>query len=88
MTWTVLRLRVTSGDSWMSSDLAADSGDTVASVKARVLAADRIPPARAGLYEVKHGGALVRDESRSLESLGIGDGAALIVLPRRRRPVR
>ena len=83
-----LRLRVTSSDSWKSSDLAVAAGDTVASVKARVLAADHIPSVRAGQYEVKHGGALVVDESRSLVSLGIGEGAALIVMPRRRRPVR
>ena len=83
-----MRLRVTSGDSWTSSDLAVAPGDSVASVKARVLAADRVPAARASQYEVKHGGALMVDESRSLSSLGIGDGAALIVLLRRRRPVR
>lgn len=88
MTETTLRLRVTSSDSWKSANLAASAGDSVASVKARVLAADRVPAARAGQYEVKHGGALVKDETRSLGSLGIGDGAALIVLPRRRRPVR
>lgn len=83
-----MRLRVTSGDSWKSADLAAEPSDTVASVKARVLAADRVATIRGSQYEVKYGGALVRDESRSLSSLGIGDGAALIVLPRRRRPVR
>ena len=37
-----LRLRVTSGDSWQSSDLSAEPGDSVASVKTRVLAADRV----------------------------------------------
>jgi len=88
MTGTALRLRVTSGDSWKTSDLDADAGDTVSSVKSRVLAADRVPSLRMGQYEVKVGGALVADESRSLGSLGIGDGAALIVLLRRRRPVR
>jgi hypothetical protein len=88
MSAAALRLRVTSGDSWQSSDLPAEAGDTVAAVKARVLAADRVPVERASQYEVKHGGALVKDESRSLASLGIGDGSALIVLPRRRRPVR
>jgi len=88
MTGTALRLRVTSSDSWMTSEVSAEPGDTVGSVKSRVLAADRVSAARAGQYEVKVGGALVRDESHSLASLGIGDGAALIVLPRRRRPVR
>jgi hypothetical protein len=88
MTGTAMRLRVTSGESWASSDLSADAGDSVSSVKARILAADRVPASRAGQYEVKVGGALVSDESRTLASLGIGDGSALIVLPRRRRPVR
>ena len=88
MSGAALRLRVTSGDTWQSSDLAAQPDESVAAVKARVLAADRVPATRIAHYEVKYGGALLRDESRSLASLGIGDGAALIVLPRRRRPVR
>jgi len=88
MTGTPMRLRVTSSDSWMTTDVSAEPGDTIGSIKSRVLAADRVPAARAGQYEVKVGGALMRDESRSLGSLGIADGAALIVLPRRRRPVR
>jgi len=83
-----MRLRVTSGDTWTLSPLAVEPGDSVASVKARFLAANRVAAARLSQYEVKHGGARVRDESRSLASLGIADGSALIVLLRRRRPVR
>jgi hypothetical protein len=37
---------------------------------------------------MKVGGALVRDESKPLGSLGVQSGASLVVLARRRRPVR
>ena len=37
---------------------------------------------------VKYGGALVANESRSLSELRVPDGAALVVLPARRRAVR
>ena len=37
--------------------------------------------------EVKYRGALVRDESQSLEALGVVPNAQLIVLNRRRQPV-
>ena len=39
-------------------------------------------------HQVKFRGALVLDESRTLGDLGVPDGAPLIVLPARRRPVR
>ena len=83
-----LTLRVTSGETWTTSSLTASPEESIASVKVRVLAADKVPASQAWEYEVKHGGALVRDESRSLAALGVKSGAGLIVLPRRRRPVR
>lgn len=83
-----IRLRVTVGDTWMPLALDASADETLASVKARALAASRIDPSHAALYEVKRGGARVADESASLGALGVESGAPLIVLARRRRPVR
>jgi len=83
-----LRLRVTFGDSWATHEIAARADESIASVKARVLALGRTAQATADGYEVKHGGVPVRDESRSLLALGIKTGAAMIVQAKRRRPVR
>jgi hypothetical protein len=83
-----LTLKVTVGDTWMPLHLAAKPDETVAAVKARALASLKIDPARADGYEVKLGGARIRDEARTLSACGIKDGSAMIVLARRRRPVR
>ncbi len=83
-----LRLRVTVGDTWLPMAIDAAPGETVAQVKSRVLAASRIDASRAAEYEMKHGGALLADESQSLAAAGVRTGTALIVLARRRRPVR
>lgn len=83
-----LMLRITVGDTWTPTAIDAASDERVAAVKARVLAGARIRAADAPGYEVKFGGALVRDESRTLGELGVRSGASLVVLSRRRRPVR
>ena len=83
-----LRLRVTVGDTWAPLAMDASPDETVAQLKARALAASRIEPAHAGAYEVKRGGARIADESKTLGTLGVTSGAPLIVLARRRRPVR
>lgn len=83
-----LPLRVTVGDTWLPLPLEAAPNETVGQVKARALTACGIDAARAGEYEVKLGGARLPDERRTLEALGVKPGTALIVLARRRRPVR
>lgn len=83
-----LALKVTLGDTWRPLQLTASTDDTIAQVKARTLAAESVPAGRAAEYEVKLGGALVRDESLSLAAAKVPDGAALVVLARRRRAVR
>lgn len=85
---TPLQLRVTFNDTWATSTVTARPDESITSVKSRVLGAHNIAPGRFGDYEVKHIGVPVRDESRSMSSLGIKNAAALIILPRRRRPVR
>ena len=83
-----LPLRVTVGDTWQPLPLSAAPTETVGQVKSRALAACGIDASRAPAYEVKLGGAHLPDERRTLEALGIKPGTALIVLSRRRRPVR
>ena len=82
------KVRVTVADGWQTVALDVTSDETVARLKGRALATQRIGPDRADRYEVKFGGARVRDESRTLGSLGIRTGSAFIVLSSRRRAVR
>ena len=84
----VLRLKVMLADAWMPLLLEVPASETVARLKARALEAAAIGEEQAAEYEVKFGGALVRDESRTLGALKVPDNAALIVLSRRRRAVR
>jgi len=81
-------VKVTVADTWQQLQIEAEPDETVANLKVRALEGADIPIDRAGVYEVKFGGALVRDESTSLGVLGMTDGSGLVVLARRRRPVR
>ena len=83
-----LKLRVTVADTWVQLAMQAPPFETVAQLKTRALAVARIDAAQASAYEVKLGGARIEDESRTLEAAGVRQGAALIVLASRRRPVR
>jgi len=80
-------LRVMVQECWDAVPLTVDPDITVADLKAQALAGAHaaLPPEGC---EVKYRGALVRDESRSLSAIGVAADAELIVLPRRRRPVR
>ena len=84
----MLRLKVMVSEVWLPLLLEIPSDTTVAALKARVLDEATIGAGNAGEYEVKVGGARVREESRTLAEVGVGDGASLIVLLRRRRAVR
>jgi len=83
-----LALKVTLADTWRPLQFSASPEETIAQVKLRTLAAESVEAGRAGEYEVKFGGALVKDESQTLAAARIPDGAALVVLARRRRAVR
>lgn len=83
-----IALKVTVGDTWNPVTITASASDTVTMVKAQALAAFNRSAAMIDAYEVKLGGARVRTESRTLEQLGIVTGSSMIVLARRRRPVR
>jgi hypothetical protein len=81
-------VRVTVADAWKTVALSAGVGESAGAVKTKALAAVHIDAAQWAGYEVKIGGALVRDESQPLSRLGVTDGTPLVVLSRRRRPVR
>ncbi len=82
------RVRVTVADAWKFYTLEVTPAESAASLKVRALEAAGIDPARARRYEMKVGGALVRDEAKLLAGLGVTDGSSVVVLSSRRRPVR
>ena len=80
-------IRVMVHESWDDLALEVSPETSVADVKRRALEHSRATlPEDA--YEVKFRGALVSDESTSLADLGVVPHAHLIVLSRRRQPVR
>lgn len=82
-----LALRVRVQDAWEELAVEVPADMTVAGLKAQSLGQLRItrdPDA----YVMKFRGAELIDEARTLAEAGIVPNAALIVLPRRRRPVR
>lgn len=84
---SAVRLRVTVTDTWDHVELEVPPEVTLAAVKQQALAAATgRSPDPAG-YVIKYRGALVLDEQATVAGLELRDGAPLIVLPRRRRPV-
>jgi hypothetical protein len=83
----VLPLRVMVHDVWDEVKLDVPASTSVGEVKRLALARARVtrdPDA----FLVKYRGAEMQDEGRSLAEEGILANAPLIVLSRRRRPVR
>ncbi len=82
-------LRVSVPDVWDTVQLRAPGNWTVARVKAEALSSALGQASiAADAYAVKYRGALVVDETQTVEALGVPDGAPLIVLRGHRRPVR
>ncbi len=82
-----LPVRIVVPDVWDQVTLELSPATPVAEAKRRALELARVdgdPQA----YAVKYGGGEVLDESRSLAEIGVPRNGALIVVPRRRRPVR
>jgi len=75
-------------DAWDQVSLDLPAASSVAELKQRALHLTHSGKGRPEDYLVKFRGAQLLDESRSLADLGVVANAALIVLPRRRRPVR
>jgi hypothetical protein len=86
-TASTIPLRVRVQDAWDEVELDLAPGTRVEELKARALARFRIRRDPAG-YVVKFRGAELIEETATLAEAGIVPNAALIVLPRRRRPVR
>lgn len=80
-------VRVMVQDAWDAVDLELPAETPLAELKARALAATRVRRDPAG-YMVKYRGAEMGDEARTLGQAGVVPNASLIVMPRRRRPVR
>ncbi|MFN8652755.1 MAG: EsaB/YukD family protein [Gemmatimonadales bacterium] len=84
---STLPVRVMVQDAWDRVALELPATTTVQELKQKALGLTR----QAGKpedYQVKFRGAAVLDEGRSLAEAGVVPNAELIVLPRRRRPVR
>ena len=82
-----LTLRVMVPEVWDEATLTVPPATPVARLKADALATLRVAGDPAG-YVVKFRGSQLLDETGSLADHGVVDNANLIVLPRRRRPVR
>ncbi|MGH7656628.1 MAG: hypothetical protein ACREL6_00235 [Gemmatimonadales bacterium] len=82
-----LPVRVTIHDTWEEIPLAMPGSTPVGEVKRRALSEAGVirDP---GEYVVKFRGAHLSDETRSLAEHNVLPNAALIVLARRRRPLR
>ena len=82
-----LSVRVMVQDAWDEVLLELPTGTALAELKRRALEATRVRGAPDG-YLLKFRGATLGDESRSLTEAGLVPNGAVIVMPRRRRPVR
>ncbi len=81
-------IRVQLLEAWDAVRVRVAPGEPVVTVKVRAL--DALDPS-ASFHEgfvVKHRGVEILDELASLEDAGVVDGATLLVMSRRRRPVR
>jgi hypothetical protein len=84
---SALPIRVMVQDAWDQVDLQLAPATTVSEAKQRALTLTHTG-GKPEEFLVKFRGAEVFDESRSLAEAGVVPNAALIVMPRRRRPVR
>jgi hypothetical protein len=82
-----LRLRVTVEDAWDQVPLDLPASTPLADLKRAALDATKVKR-DPDEYVVKFRGFELLDESRSLADSGLVANGAVIVLPRRRRPVR
>ena len=82
-----LPVRVMVQDAWDEISLQLPAATSLADVKRQALQAAQVQGDPDG-YLLKFRGAELRDESRTLAEAGMVPNGALIVLPRRRRPVR
>lgn len=87
MTAAPAELRVMVLDAWDEFPVRLPGTASIADLKREALARARVRAAPED-YEVKYNGARLDEDGRPLAELGLSPNAAVIVLPRRRRPVR
>jgi hypothetical protein len=75
-------------DAWDTVALDVDPSVTLADIKRRALAEATGRTVDPDAYVLKHRGGLVLDEHVTVGDHGLPAGAALIVLPAKRHPVR
>ena len=83
----MLSLRVMVEDVWDEVSMALPSSTPLGDLKTLALRQAGVP-GDASDYLVKYRGAELQDEDRSLADAGVVPNATLVVLPRRRRPLR
>lgn len=83
----LLPVRVMVQDAWDEVLFEVPSTTALADLKRQALVATRVA-GDPGAFLLKFRGAELEDESRSLADAGVVPNGALIVMPRRRRPVR
>lgn len=83
-----IAVRVSVPDVWDTVELEVDPTYSIAELKRMALGEATGVTKDADSYQVKYRGGLVLNERSTLAELGIPDGAALIVLPAKRIPVR
>jgi hypothetical protein len=81
-------VRVWVTDVWDAVELPVTPGHTFAQVKAASLEEATGRSVDPSDYAIKFRGAVVPDESGTLDAAGVPNGAPMIVVPARRRPVR
>jgi len=87
MTAAELQVRAWVEDVWDTVVLTAAPDWTVARFKAEAVRAATSAEANPDGYEIKLHGALVLDETRSLNDLGVTNRTTFTVLSSRRRPL-
>jgi hypothetical protein len=85
---TVLHIRVQVMDLWDSLRIDAPPTESIASVKRAALEALYPHGADPGDLVVRLHGFEILDEAQSLAATGVRDGSILLLVARRRRPVR
>ena len=83
----LLPVRVMVEDVWDEVSIALPSSTPLGDLKSLALRQAGVPGDASG-YLVKYLGAELQDEDRSLADAGVVPNATLVVLPRRRRPLR
>ena len=87
MTAPILPVRVMVEDVWDEVRVAVPASTPLGDLKSLALRQAGVP-VDASEYLVKYLGAELEDEDRSLADAGVVPNATLVVLPRRRRPLR